>query len=132
MHAETLREVGRGNCRLQDIQLCSRCSLTLLGTTGPASDARLASLGRRSAIRGAGPQAASMPVVTGAGSHPFPFRTRKLSLLPPMVLHGKLCGRVGRCRQSFRARCEFHIGPSSFVPGTLTPPHSFPCERSEL
>src|ERR1051326_3211312 len=28
------------------------------------------------------------PVVIGAGSHPFPFRTRKLSLLPPMVLHG--------------------------------------------
>ena len=25
------------------------------------------------------------PVVIGAGSHPFPFRTRKLSLLPPMV-----------------------------------------------
>src|SRR5262245_26760080 len=30
----------------------------------------------------------SFPVVIGAGSHPFPFRTRKLSLLPPMVLHG--------------------------------------------
>ena len=28
------------------------------------------------------------PVVIGAGSHPFPFRTRKLSLLPPMVLRG--------------------------------------------
>jgi hypothetical protein len=28
------------------------------------------------------------PVVIGEGSHPFPFRTRKLSLLPPMVLHG--------------------------------------------
>ena len=56
-----------------------------------------------------GPQAAQdpgkaypgtrMPVVIGSGSHPFPFRTRKLSLIPPMVLHGKLCGRVGRCRQ---------------------------------
>src|SRR3954471_4980182 len=44
------------------------------------------------------PQAASLPVVIGSGSHPFPFRTRKLSLIPPMVLHGKLCGRVGRCR----------------------------------
>src|SRR5437870_4133096 len=40
----------------------------------------------------------SLPVVIGAGSHPFPFRTRKLSLLPPMVLRGKLRGRVGRCR----------------------------------
>ena len=41
----------------------------------------------------------SMPVVIGSGSHPFPFRTRKLSLIPPMVLRGKLRGRVGRCRQ---------------------------------
>src|SRR5437588_10439867 len=39
-----------------------------------------------------------LPVVIGSGSHPFPFRTRKLSLIPPMVLWGKLHGRVGRCR----------------------------------
>ena len=32
------------------------------------------------------PQTPSFPVAIGAGSHPFPFRTRKLSLLPPMVL----------------------------------------------
>src|SRR5678815_1447535 len=44
------------------------------------------------------PRQPSLPVVIGSGSHPFPFRTRKLSLIPPMVLHGKLCGRVGRCR----------------------------------
>src|SRR3979411_3321316 len=44
------------------------------------------------------PRQLSLPVVIGSGSHPFPFRTRKLSLIPPMVLHGKLCGRVGRCR----------------------------------
>ena len=36
----------------------------------------------------AGPQAHNFPVVIGEGSHPFPFRTRKLSSLPPMVLHG--------------------------------------------
>ena len=41
----------------------------------------------RAAFRSAGPQAASFPVVIGAGFHPFPFRTRKLSLPPPMVLH---------------------------------------------
>ena len=29
-------------------------------------------------------------------SHPFPSRTRKLSSSGPMVLHGQLCGRVGR------------------------------------
>ena len=58
------------------------------------------------------PRQTSMPVVIGSGSHPFPFRTRKLSLIPPMVLHGKLCGRVGRCRQSIHEgpmRCR--IGP---------------------
>src|SRR2546423_5931092 len=44
----------------------------------------------------------TFPVVIGAGSHPFPFRTRKLSLLPPMVLRGKLRGRVGHCRDYLR------------------------------
>ena len=43
----------------------------------------------------------SFPVVIGEGSHPFPFRTRKLSPLPPMVLHAKVCGRVGHCREYF-------------------------------
>src|SRR5262249_23948558 len=41
----------------------------------------------------------SFPVVIGEGSHPFTFRTRKLSPLPPMVLRGKLRGRVGHCRE---------------------------------
>ena len=45
------------------------------------------------------PQAMSFPVVIGAGSHPFPFRTRKLSLPPPMVLRAQVRGRVGRCRE---------------------------------
>ena len=54
-----------------------------------------------------------MPVVIGSGSHPFPFRTRKLSLIPPMVLHGKLCGRVGRCRHYSTTRPDVsnHAGP---------------------
>src|SRR5689334_25224656 len=43
----------------------------------------------------------NLPLVIGSGSHPFPFRTRKLSLIPPMVLYGKLYGRVGRCRHYF-------------------------------
>ena len=30
-----------------------------------------------------------------ARDHPFPSRTRKLSLAGPMVLHGRLCGRLG-------------------------------------
>ena len=49
----------------------------------------------------AGPRTTSFPVVIGAGSHPFPFRTRKLSLPPPMVLHAQVCGRVGHCREYF-------------------------------
>ena len=31
-------------------------------------------------------------------SHPFPSRTRQLSSLASMVLHGWLCGRVERCQ----------------------------------
>jgi hypothetical protein len=51
-----------------------------------------------------GPRTTSFPVVIGAGFHPFPFRTRKLSLPPPMVLHAQVCGRVGRCRDYFFRR----------------------------
>src|SRR5215470_7424104 len=75
--------------------------------------------------RVAEPQAPSLPVVIGSGSHPFPFRTRKLSLIPPMVLHGKLCGRVGRCRHYFeKARLESQSG-LCFVP-------HFRTERSRI
>ena len=38
------------------------------------------------------------PVIKPRGSHPFPSRTRKLSLAGPMILHGQLCGNVGRRR----------------------------------
>ena len=38
------------------------------------------------------------PVVISTRLHPIPSRTRKLSSSEPMVLHGKPCGRVGRCR----------------------------------
>src|SRR5204863_9589305 len=65
------------------------------------------------------PQAASLPVVIGSGFHPFPFRTRKLSLIPPMVLHGKLCGRVGRCRQSYTTAegpMRKRVGPFACTP----------------
>src|SRR5580692_8273241 len=36
-------------------------------------------------------------VIVARGSHPFPSRTRKLSPSAPMVLHARVCGRVGRC-----------------------------------
>src|SRR6185295_14954748 len=34
-------------------------------------------------------------VTIARGTHPFPSRTRQLSLSAPMVLHAQVCGRVG-------------------------------------
>src|SRR5690606_37331019 len=34
------------------------------------------------------------------GNHPFPSRTRQLSPSAPMVLAGRLAGRVGHCNES--------------------------------
>ncbi len=53
-------------------------------------------------VRGRPPT--SFPVAIGEGSHPFPFRTRKLSPPPPMVLQAQVCGRVGHCRGYIEAR----------------------------
>ena len=39
-----------------------------------------------------------LSVILPRGIHPFPSRTRKLSPAGPIVLHAKVCGRVGRCR----------------------------------
>src|SRR5687768_463412 len=44
------------------------------------------------------------PVAIARGSHPIPSRTRKLSPSAPMVLRGKLRGRVGRRRSQFSKR----------------------------
>src|SRR3954470_1089907 len=44
------------------------------------------------------------PVVIERGSHPFPFRTRQLSLSSPMILRGQLCGKVGRRRDKIYER----------------------------
>src|SRR5215475_8216467 len=52
----------------------------------------------------------TFPVILSTGSHPFPSRTRKLSLLEPMVLRGKLCGRVGSRRDYFKARSLIRAG----------------------
>ena len=46
------------------------------------------------------------------GKRPAPFRTRKLSLSAPMVLHGRLCGRVGRRRTYLqKGLCASAQGP---------------------
>ena len=52
------------------------------------------------------------------GSHPIPSRTRKLSLSEPMVLQGKPCGRVGRCR-NYESLAWRQAGLSSFSALTI-------------
>ena len=54
------------------------------------------------------------------GKRPDPFRTRKLSLSAPMVLHGRLCGRVGRRRTYFETRPIHHRGWASLHVRTLS------------
>src|SRR5258707_14808016 len=56
------------------------------------------------------------PVVISRRPHPIPSRTRKLSSSEPMVLHGKPCGRVGRCRDYFsrRLKCLAAFEPFPF------------------
>ena len=44
-----------------------------------------------------------LSVILPRGFHPFPSRTRKLSPAGPMLLHAKVCGRVGRCRHKLKA-----------------------------
>src|SRR5437773_12437911 len=41
-----------------------------------------------------------------AGVHPFPSRTRKLSPAGPIVLHAKVCGRVGHRRHKIKGHSE--------------------------
>src|SRR6185295_7426481 len=71
-----------------------------------------------------GSQAITFPVVIGERSHPFPFRTRKLSSLPPMVLRGKLRGRVGHCRDYFEGPSPIATGLFFFIIRGASPPDS--------
>src|SRR5450755_484806 len=57
----------------------------------------------------------SFLVIIPRGSHPFPSRTRKLSLAGPMILHGQLCGNVGRRRDLYsKGRAEQSARPFAF------------------
>ena len=67
-------------------------------------------------------------VTIARGSHPFPSRTRKLSLSAPIVLHAQVCGRPGRIppdakkRPGFLGRAFFDL--SGRLPGL---PHTCAC-----
>src|SRR5690606_23048121 len=50
--------------------------------------------------RASAPPLTQISVAIAVGSHPFPFRTRKLSPPAPMVLGERSPGRVGRRRIS--------------------------------
>jgi hypothetical protein len=55
-------------------------------------------------------------VTLAEGPHPFPFRTRQLSPPAPMVLRGRLRGRVGRRRGLFLRSPGLVPGLSCFSP----------------
>jgi hypothetical protein len=63
-------------------------------------------------------------VILPRGFHPFPSRTRKLSPAGPIVLHAKVCGRVGRCRQ-YKGQSEKSDWPFPFPGRGMTGAFSF-------
>ena len=72
---------------------------------------------RRSLHQGS-PARQQVSVAIAAGSHPFPFRTRKLSPPAPMVLGWRRPGRVGRRRISpIRRPRRPGPGPSGILTG---------------
>ena len=62
----------------------------------------------------------AVAVVIAPGKRPVPYRTRKLSLDTPMVLHPPGCGRVGHHRHPPLTRGPHHTGRG---PSTTPPPH---------
>ena len=69
-------------------------------------------------------------VVIAPGKRPVPFRTRKLSLVAPMVLQSKDCGRVGHRRTKIEHRKPRNPGrdhTSPRAPGfSVFPDHPHP------
>src|SRR5207248_7052401 len=62
------------------------------------------------------------PVAIAVGSHPFPFRTRKLSPPAPMVLGGRPPGRVGRRRIFSREEALSRASSRVYGYGRRMPP----------
>ena len=81
-------------------------------------------------------QGTKNPVTIARRSHLFPSRTQKLSSLAPMILGGKLPGKVGRCRfiwlhgQAVKTP-PFHGGNSGSIPDGVTRNEAH-CLDSEL
>jgi hypothetical protein len=99
----------RQKCRLKIEKLCG-ASLPYI-YPGEIARGRIPAAGETARqapprIKGRTQQKASenLPVTILRGSHPFPSRTRKLSLAGPMVLHAKVCGRLGDRRHNSQAK----------------------------
>ena len=87
------------------------------------------------------PVSETVPVAMAEGKHPVPYRTRKLSLPAPMVLHAGACGRVGDRRTTHTIPAggrEPHQGPpppagdnhSTTTPAPDTPPDNRAADRT--
>src|SRR3981189_3011879 len=64
-------------------------------------------------------------VVIAPGKRPVPFRTRKLSLVAPMVLQSKGCGRVGH-RRTHSEHPRAPVENPTVLPGPRAFPHPTP------
>ena len=83
-------------------------------------------------VRSSGPlrtlPAVYVSAVIDGGSHPFPFRTRKLSLLSPMVLG--LRARESRSLQDSRPACRKRRAGLFFMPALSCPRRRAPPSRT--
>jgi hypothetical protein len=70
------------------------------------------------------------PAAIPEGPHPIPSRTRKLSPPGPMVLQGKLCGRVGRRRDYFSGMGTLRGFP--YLPAMVRGRHSRPAPHATM
>ena len=66
----------------------------------------------------------NISVAIARRSHPFPSRTRKLSSFAPMVLHGRLCGRVGAAGFKTWRPFDFSKGLFFCVCGLVKSPYA--------
>src|SRR6202040_1067925 len=80
----TVRSISSRTCNASQICCHARCVSSVINRISAASKKFL--------------------VVIPRGSHPFPSRTRKLSLAGPMILHGQLCGNVGHRQNLYYKR----------------------------
>ena len=88
-----------GSTRINLRQRKAASVLSEIDVTGPASSESTTLRGRAARKTAS---TSTKPVILPRGKYPFPSRTRKSSPAGPIVLHAKVCGRVGRRRHKQR------------------------------